>query len=193
MLVAHWGVAVFIVGVTVVSSFQTESDVRMQVGETTEVGGYRFELQGIELVQGPNYSAARARLAVTQDGQAVAQLRPERRIYSVSRMAMTEVAIDRGVTRDLYVALGEPVSSTAWSVRVHHKPFVNWIWGGCVLMALGGLLAVLDGRYRAARTRRLAGASSSPAAVQGAVPGSPTPGNSLPSALAAVAPSGTQP
>ncbi len=154
MLLAHLGVAVFIVGVTVVSSFQTESDVRMQVGETAEAGGYQFELQGIELVQGPNYSAARARLAVTLDGQAVAVLKPERRVYAVSRMAMTEVAIDRGVTRDLYVALGEPVSSTAWSVRVHHKPFVNWIWGGCVLMALGGLLAVLDVRYCALRTRR---------------------------------------
>jgi cytochrome c-type biogenesis protein CcmF len=160
MLLAHLGVAVFIVGVTVVSSFQTESDVRMQVGETAEVGGYRFELQGIALVQGPNYSAARARLAVTHNGQAVALLKPERRIYAVSRMAMTEVALDRGVARDLYVALGEPVSSTAWSVRVHHKPLVNWIWGGCVLMALGGLLAVLDVRYRAVRTRRAARASS---------------------------------
>jgi cytochrome c-type biogenesis protein CcmF len=166
MLLAHFGMAVFIVGVTAVSSFQSESDVRMQVGETTEVGGYRFELQGVDLVQGPNYSAARARLAVTQDGQAVALLTPERRIYSVSRMAMTEVAINRGVTRDLYVALGEPVSSTAWSVRVHHKPFVNWIWGGCALMALGGLLAVLDVRYRARRSRR-AGAESVPVVTGG--------------------------
>ncbi len=166
MLLAHFGMAVFIVGVTVVSSFQSESDVRMQVGETTEVGGYRFELQGVDLVQGPNYSAARARLAVTQKDQAVALLTPERRIYSVSRMAMTEVAINRGVTRDLYVALGEPVSSTAWSVRVHHKPFVNWIWGGCALMALGGLLAVMDVRYRARRSRR-AGAASAPVVTGG--------------------------
>ena len=88
----------------------------------------------------------------------MAVLSPERRIYRVSRMAMSEVAIDRGITRDLYVALGEPVSATAWSVRVHHKPFVNWIWGGCVLMALGGLLAVLDRRYRVRRTQAQASA-----------------------------------
>ena len=153
MLLAHLGVAVFIVGVTVVSSFQSENDVRMQVGETAEVGGYSFRLDRIEQVQGPNYSSARAQLQVTQDGRTVAVLSPERRIYRVSRMAMTEVAIDRGITRDLYVALGEPVSATAWSVRVHHKPFVNWIWGGCLLMALGGLLAVLDRRYRTRRAQ----------------------------------------
>lgn len=168
MLMAHLGMAVFILGVTVVNSFQSESDVRMQVGETAEVGGYQFELQGIELVQGPNYSAARARLAVTQGGEAVKTLLPERRIYSVSRTTMTEVAIDRGVTRDLYVALGEPVSATAWSVRVHHKPFVNWIWGGCVLMALGGWLAVMDSRYRARRSRRADAAASSVSAVPSA-------------------------
>jgi cytochrome c-type biogenesis protein CcmF len=154
MLLAHLGVAVFIVGVTVVSSFHSESDVRMQVGETAEVGGYSFRLEGIELVQGPNYSSARARLTVTHGAQALGLMTPERRVYRVSRMAMTEVAIDRGITRDLYVALGEPVSATAWSVRVHHKPFVNWIWGGCVLMALGGLLAVLDRRYRQVRATR---------------------------------------
>ena len=158
MLLAHLGVAVFIVGVTVVSSFQSENDVRMQVGETAEVGGYSFRLDRIEQVQGPNYSSARAQLQVTQDGRTVAVLSPERRIYRVSRMAMSEVAIDRGITRDLYVALGEPVSATAWSVRVHHKPFVNWIWGGCVLMALGGLLAVLDRRYRVRRTQAQASA-----------------------------------
>jgi cytochrome c-type biogenesis protein CcmF len=161
MLLAHLGVAVFIVGVTVVSSFQSESDVRMQVGETAEVGGYSFRLDRIEQVQGPNYSSARAQLRVTQGDRTVAVLSPERRIYRVSRMAMTEVAIDRGITRDLYVALGEPVSATAWSVRVHHKPFVNWIWGGCLLMALGGLLAVLDRRYRTRRAQ-----AQAPAAAQ---------------------------
>jgi cytochrome c-type biogenesis protein CcmF len=158
MLLAHLGVAVFIVGVTVVSSFQSENDVRMQVGETAEVGGYSFRLDRIEQVQGPNYSSARAQLQVTLGERTVAVLSPERRIYRVSRMAMSEVAIDRGITRDLYVALGEPVSATAWSVRVHHKPFVNWIWGGCVLMALGGLLAVLDRRYRVRRTQAQASA-----------------------------------
>jgi len=153
---AHLGVAVFVAGVTVVSSLSTESDVRMEPGQTVEAGGHRFTLRSVELVQGPNYTAGRATIDVVRDGQAVATLRPERRIYTVSRMPMTEVAIDRGVLRDLYVALGEPVSATAWSVRLHHKPLVNWIWGGCLLMALGGLLAAADRRYRVARQRRAA-------------------------------------
>ncbi|RYF43133.1 MAG: heme lyase CcmF/NrfE family subunit [Comamonadaceae bacterium] len=155
MLLAHGGVAVFIAGVTVVGGFQSESDVRMEPGETATVGGYSFRLEGVSPERGPNYSTARARMTVTRDGEPVALLRPERRVYDASRMPMTEVAIDRGVTRDLYVALGEPVSATAWSVRLHHKPLVNWIWGGCLLMALGGLMAVLDRRYRtAAQARR---------------------------------------
>jgi cytochrome c-type biogenesis protein CcmF len=174
MLLAHVAVAVFIVGVTVVSSFQSETDVRMEQGDTATVAGYSFRLERIEQVRGPNYVSAQATLSVSRDGQPVGLLQPERRIYNVSRTAMTEVAIDRSPMRDLYVALGEPVSATAWSVRLHHKPFVNWIWGGCVLMALGGLLAVLDRRYRTRRatapapaqaghTPPAAGASARPA------------------------------
>ena len=148
MLLAHFGVAVFIVGVTVVSGFQSENDVRMEPGDTTSVAGYSLRLDNVVEVRGPNYVASRATLSVSHGGRVMEPLMPERRMYNVSRMAMTEVAIDRGIGRDLYVALGDPVSATAWSVRVHHKPFVNWIWGGCVLMALGGVLAVLDRRYR---------------------------------------------
>ena len=151
MLLAHFGIAVFIVGVTVVSSFQSENDVRMEPGETASVGGFTFKLDRVVQVQGPNYTSARATLTVTDGDKVVATMSPERRIYTVRSSPMTEVAIDRGITRDLYVALGEPVSATAWSVRLHHKPFVNWIWFGCVLMALGGLLAVLDRRYRAVK------------------------------------------
>jgi cytochrome c-type biogenesis protein CcmF len=151
MLMAHFGVSVFIVGVTVVSGFQTETDVRMEPGDTATAGGYAFQLDDIAPLKGPNYTSARASITVRRDGETVSTLHPERRIYNVSRMPMTEVAIDRSIGRDLYVALGEPVSATAWSVRVYHKPLVNWIWGGCVLMALGGLLAVLDRRYRVRR------------------------------------------
>ena len=166
MLLAHFGVSVFIVGVTVVSSFQSENDVRMEPGDTATAGGYSFQLESIKQVAGPNYAANQAKLIVSRNGQIVSTLYPERRVYAVSRMAMTEVAIDRGVGRDLYVALGEPVSATAWSIRLHHKPFVNWIWGGCVLMALGGLLAVLDRRYRARVKVPTSGqASISPAAL----------------------------
>jgi len=152
MLFAHFGVSVFIVGVTMVSGYQSESDVRMQVGETTTVGGFVFTMQGVREVKGPNYVAAQASISVTRDGKPVTTLWPERRIYNVTRSAQTEVAIDRSLARDLYVALGEPVSPTAWSVRVHHKPFVNLIWIGCLLMAGGGMLAVLDRRYRVRRT-----------------------------------------
>ena len=151
MLLAHLGVAVFILGVTVVMSFQTETDVRMEPGDTATVGGFQFRLEAVNPVRGPNYTAMRGTLTVKRGDQSVATLMPERRVYDVSRAPMTEVAIDRGVGRDLYIALGEPVSQTAWSVRLHHKPFVNWIWGGCVLMALGGFLAVMDRRYRARR------------------------------------------
>ncbi|MFM9915129.1 MAG: heme lyase CcmF/NrfE family subunit [Rhizobacter sp.] len=152
MLLAHLGVSVFILGVTVVSGYQSEADVRMQVGETASAGGYTFTMQGVREVKGPNYVAAQASIAVTHDGQPVTTLWPERRIYNVTRSPMTEVAIDRSLARDLYVALGEPVSPTAWSVRVHHKPLVNLIWLGCLLMAGGGFLAVLDRRYRVRRT-----------------------------------------
>ncbi|MBA4263520.1 MAG: c-type cytochrome biogenesis protein CcmF [Comamonadaceae bacterium] len=160
MLLAHFGVAVFIVGVTVVSSFESENDVRMEVGQSAEVGGHSFRLDDMDLVQGPNYTSARATITVTRDGKPVTILYPERRIYTVSRMPMTEVAIDRSVMRDLYVALGEPVSEIAWSVRLHHKPLVNWIWGGCLLMALGGVLAVADRRYRVRRSRQQAAAAA---------------------------------
>ena len=151
MLLAHFGVSVFIFGVTMVSGFSTESDVRMEVGDTATAGAYQVRMDGVRQIIGPNYVSAQASLTVTQNGEPVGTLTPERRVYNVSRSPMTEVAIDRGITRDVYVALGEPVSATAWSVRVHHKPFVNLIWGGCVLMVLGGALAVLDRRYRVPR------------------------------------------
>jgi len=110
-----------------------------------------FTLRGLHNVRGPNYEAVQGLVEVARNGRAVAQLRPEKRVYRVQRNPMTEAAIDRGVTRDLYVSLGEPVRGGAWIVRVQVKPFVNWIWGGCVLMALGGALAVADRRYRTRR------------------------------------------
>jgi cytochrome c-type biogenesis protein CcmF len=170
MLLAHLGVAVFILGVTVVSGFQSESDVRMATGESTTAGGYTFTLHGVREIKGPNYVAAQASIVVTQGDKAVATLWPERRIYTVTRSPMTEVAIDRRISRDLYVALGEPVSATAWSVRVHHKPLVNLIWLGCLLMAGGGFLAVLDRRYRR-RSPATSVAASGPVGPQlGALP-----------------------
>ena len=164
MLLAHFGVAVFIVGVTIVGGYAVEKDVRMEPGDTVEVGGYVFRLERMSERSGPNYTAVRATLSVTDNGRALTELNPERRVYTVTRTPLTETAIDRGFTRDLYVALGEPVSATAWGMRVYYKPMVGWIWGGCLLMALGGLLAVLDRRYRAARKTV---AERTPSAVPG--------------------------
>jgi cytochrome c-type biogenesis protein CcmF len=105
---------------------------------------------GVREAPGPNYSAVIADIELTRDGKVLGMLRPEKRNYLSSEMPMTEAAIDPGLTRDVYVAIGEPLGAGAWSVRAHVKPFVDWIWGGCVLMAFGGLLALLDRRYRVA-------------------------------------------
>jgi cytochrome c-type biogenesis protein CcmF len=148
MLLAHVGVAVFVIGVALVRGYETEKDVRMAPGDITEAGGHVFRFEGVEQVQGPNYVAARATLAVARDGRPVTTLRPERRAYRVQEAPMTEADIDNRLTGDLYVALADPVGNDAWIVRIHVKPFVAWIWGGCVLMALGGLLAATDRRYR---------------------------------------------
>jgi cytochrome c-type biogenesis protein CcmF len=151
MSLAHLGIAVFIFGVTMVKSFELERDVTMNVGDTTELGGYSFAFQGARDIDGPNYQAAQGLVTVTRDGRQLAPMRPEKRVYRVQRNPMTEAAIDSGLTRDLYVALGQSAAGEAWVVRVHVKPFVGWIWGGCVLMALGGLLAATDRRYRTLR------------------------------------------
>ena len=153
MLVAHLGVAVFIVGVTVVKGYEVERDVRMAVGDTVSVGGYTFRFDGAQNAKGPNYRASRGTVRVSRDGKEFAVLRPEKRTYNVSNMPMTEADIDTGLFGDLYVSLGEPVDGGAWSVRIYYKPFVTWIWGGCAIMALGGLLALADRRYRMAARR----------------------------------------
>jgi cytochrome c-type biogenesis protein CcmF len=148
MQLAHVGVAVFILGVTLVKGYEVERDVRMDIGDTVAVGNYVFKFEGTREVRGPNYTGARGSVEVTKNGKYVEHLYPEKRIYNVQRMPMTEAAIDSSILGDIYVSLGEPVANGAWSVRVYSKPFVTWIWGGCVLMALGGLVALLDRRYR---------------------------------------------
>jgi cytochrome c-type biogenesis protein CcmF len=153
MTFAHLGVAVFITGVTLVKGFETERDVRMAVGDTVAVGGYTFRFAGVRDVPGPNYSAVRGMVDVTRDGRPVRILHPEKRVYRVQEMPMTEAAIASGLLGDLYVSLGDPVGDGAWTLRVYHKPFVTWIWGGCLLMALGGFLALADRRYRARADR----------------------------------------
>jgi cytochrome c-type biogenesis protein CcmF len=153
MLLAHLGVAVFIVGVTMVRGYETERDVKMSPGESVSIGAYAFRFEGITERVGPNYRAARGTFDVAKDGVSFEKLFPEKRVYNAQGMPMTEAAIDSGILGDLYVSLGEPVGGDAWTVRVYRKPFVTWIWGGCMLMALGGLIALTDRRYRLA-TRR---------------------------------------
>ena len=148
MLFAHLGVAVFIAGVTLVKGYEVESDVRMEVGDSAHLAGYSFRLLAINDVNGPNYRATRGTVEVMRGGSPVTTLNPEKRMYTVQNMPMTEAAIDYGLTRHLYVALGEPIGPKTWIVRLYYKPFIGWIWGGCLLMAFGGLLAAIDRRYR---------------------------------------------
>ncbi len=166
MHLAHLGVAVFIVGVTLVTGYQSEQDVRMDVGDTVTAGNYTFRLNGVTNVAGPNYRAARADIEVSKNGNVVNHMYPEKRTYVATENVMTETAIDSGLFRDLYISLGEPVSAGAWSVRVYYKPFVDWIWGGALLMAMGGGLALSDRRYAlAARKQREALKMRAPAAI----------------------------
>jgi cytochrome c-type biogenesis protein CcmF len=127
----------------------------MNVGDTVDAGGYIFRFDGVRSIPGPNYMAAEAHFTVTKDGKPVTELLPQKRRYNASGMPMTEAAIDTGLFRDLYVSMGEPIeeSAGAWAVRVYYKPFVVWIWGGCLLMALGGALAISDRRYRVHSTK----------------------------------------
>ncbi|MBU3615975.1 heme lyase CcmF/NrfE family subunit [Polynucleobacter sp. JS-Polo-80-F4] len=148
MQVAHLGIAVFVIGVTMVGAYQEEKDVRMSAGDTVTVGGYQIQLQGVNAVRGPNYQAMRGTFILSKNGSGQISLYPEKRSYFSSTMPMTEAAIDAGLTRDVYVSLGEELGDQSWAVRVYYKPFVDWIWGGCLLMALGGVLAMSDKRYR---------------------------------------------
>jgi len=150
MQTAHLGVALFILGVTLVKGYETERDVRMDVGDTVQAGGYEFRFDGATDIEGPNYAAAKGHVSVSKGGKLVTELFPEKRQYRASGMPMTEAAISPGLMGDLYVSMGEPIpdSESAWAVRVYIKPFVDWIWAGCLLMAIGGLLPISDRRYR---------------------------------------------
>ncbi|MDA8255880.1 MAG: heme lyase CcmF/NrfE family subunit [Betaproteobacteria bacterium] len=160
MLLAHVGIGVFILGVSMVKGYETASEVKMQPGEKALAGGYEFQLMALGEVRGPNYMAARATVNVSRDGKPVTVMHPEKRMYLVQKMPMTEAAIDTNVFRDLYVSLGEPVDDVSWIVRVQHKPLVSWIWVGCLLMALGGALAASDRRYRIRQRADVADTSS---------------------------------
>jgi cytochrome c-type biogenesis protein CcmF len=162
MLLAHLGVAVFIAGVTLVKGYEIERDIRLDVGQSVEVAGDTYTFRGVTPRPGPNYDATVATIDVSRDGKTLATLHPQKRAYRASGQVMTEADIETRIRGDRYVSLGEPVSgdgaSGAWGVRIYVKPFVDWIWGGCLLMALGGFVAVSDRRYRIAVRQRITAA-----------------------------------
>jgi cytochrome c-type biogenesis protein CcmF len=151
MHIAHLGIAAFVFGVTMVKSYEVEKDVRLAIGETVQVGPYKVEFKKVEGVQGPNYEGVAGRFEVTRDGQPVAVMEPEKRFYKTTQQTMTEAAIDHGLSRDVYVSLGNMIDDKTWEVRLQVKPFINWIWLGCVIMALGGVFAISDRRYHLRR------------------------------------------
>jgi cytochrome c-type biogenesis protein CcmF len=149
MLVAHFGIGVFILGVTLVKGYETEQDVRMEINDVAKVDDLAFVFKGAKEVKGPNYVASQGTFLINSGDKTIGTLYPEKRFYPVQGATMTEADIDPGVLKDLYVSLGEPLENGAWSVRIYIKPFVQWIWAGCIIMAFGGLLALSDRRYRA--------------------------------------------
>jgi len=164
MTLAHMGLGVTVIGVTLVSSYSVERDLAVKVGESVEIGDYAFRFDGVQNHRGPNYDARRATIAISENGEPLTVLYPEKRIYNVDKNPMTEAGIDAGLFRDLYVSLGEPLGEGTWSLRLQYKPFVRWIWLGAIFMALGGLLAVTDRRYRIKVKQDKAAAVTPPAA-----------------------------
>ncbi|HGO5857450.1 TPA: heme lyase CcmF/NrfE family subunit [Mannheimia haemolytica] len=148
MVLAHLGVAMTVFGIAFSQNFSIERDVRMNVGDKAEILDYQFEFKGIKITDGANYQGGTAELEITRNGKYEATLNAEKRFYTVSRMGMTEAAIDWGFSRDLYAALGEKLEDNSWAVRLYYKPFIRWIWIGGLFMAFGGLLCMLDKRYR---------------------------------------------
>jgi cytochrome c-type biogenesis protein CcmF len=155
MTTAHAGIAITIVGITIVSAYESETNVKMALNEKVLISGYEIEFAGIKNVEGPNYSAEQGQINVYKDNEFIALLKPERRAYRVQTMGMTEAGIDPGLFRDVYVALGDPLPDGAWAIRVHYKPFVRWIWLGAIFMCFGGVLSILDKRYRRKHTKKI--------------------------------------
>ncbi|MFC0679222.1 heme lyase CcmF/NrfE family subunit [Lysobacter korlensis] len=148
MTLAHLGVAVFLIGALLVEGLSVQREVALRPGQTLDIAGRSLRFEGVARLPGPNYTADRGTVTMVDQDRSVTVLHPEKRAYASGGQVMTEAAIDRGVTRDFYVALGEPLGDGAWAVRVHVKPFVRWVWGGALLMMLGGLVAATDRRFR---------------------------------------------
>ena len=148
MVLAHLGVAMTVFGIAMSHNFSIEKDVRMREGDSVQILDYNFTFKGLKITDGANYQGGTADIEITRNGKPEATLHAEKRFYNVSKMGMTEAAIDWGFTRDLYAALGEQLDDGSWGLRLYYKPFIRWIWLGGLFMALGGLLCMLDKRYR---------------------------------------------
>ena len=163
MIVAHFGIAVFVAGVTLVKTYEVERDLVMAPGQTEGLGDWRLTFIGVDSVPGPNYQAGHGVFELTRgSGREITLIEPEKRQFTVGGQVITQAAIEAGFFGDVYVSLGEPVaaekassrpSEQAWSVRMYLKPFINWIWWGCALMAIGGITTLFDKRYRRLRSR----------------------------------------
>ena len=165
MLVAHIGLGLFVLGVTVTSSYNVEMDESIRPGESLALDRYTLTFVGVRNVEGPNYQAIEGEFELRRDGQLINTLTPQKRVYRVQKSPMTEASIDSGWVRDVFVAMGDDLGGGAWSVRLQYKPMIRFIWFGALVMALGGLLATTDRRYRVARSER---AVADRGAVEGA-------------------------
>ncbi|SIT70317.1 cytochrome c-type biogenesis protein CcmF [Ectothiorhodosinus mongolicus] len=154
MSVAHFGFAILVMGITMLMAFESETDVRLGMGQSHTLGGYTFELQEVYSVAGPNWDAIEARVGVTRDGSHVTDLFPQRRVYRVQTMPMAQASYQSNLLRDIFVALGEPMSGNTWSLRLYHNPFQSWLWIGATFIVLGGFIAAADRRYRVFSRRR---------------------------------------
>jgi cytochrome c-type biogenesis protein CcmF len=171
MILGHLGFAVCLIGITLVSNYELERDLRMEPGQRVNIADYEVEFSGVEQLQGPNYTSDKGIFDVYKNGEKVSHLEPEKRFYTVQRMTMTEAGIHTTLTRDLFVALGEPLENGAWAVRLYYKPFVVWIWGGAFIMCIGGVFSISDKRYRIKKIAKVKSAfSSSPAQSDEALP-----------------------
>jgi len=160
MLLAHGGIAVFLIGALLVEAQDVQRELPMQPGQSADVGHYRFRFDGVERVRGPNYIADRGQVEVFRNGRSIALLHPEKRAYASGGQVMTDAGIHAGLTADTFVALGEPLDADTWAVRLQVKPFVRWIWAGALLMALGGFVTAADRRFRKPVTERRRPASA---------------------------------
>jgi cytochrome c-type biogenesis protein CcmF len=148
MAMAHAALGMFVVSVTAVESYTRERDLALAVGESGRVGEFEYRLEGLETVEGPNYDALRAKVQVFEHGEPVGTLFPEKRNYWVQRQMMTEAGIDMQWSRDVFAALGEDLGAGRWSVRAQVRPLINYVWFAAFLMAVGGVIAATDRRYR---------------------------------------------